>query len=195
MPGLRKLTSPALALLCLVLFGAAANSQKATQAEKIPPFVDEEDVVVKPRGGNVPKGGEKGGIAPYGFAWLHGPNRDPMTNGAPTQYRCDLYHHLYWLQVKQTSEGPYENADAVHFILENKEFGVTKTNGDKYIWYNLHESPADCYKEGLNTCRGNGVPTGFMDGHAADGTIWARLANSGEWKPVVEVLMRGKKCH
>jgi hypothetical protein len=185
MPGFRKLTSPALALLCLTFSGPVAHSAG--------PIVDEEDVVVKPKGGNVPKGGDTEGIAPYGFAWLHGPNHDYMKKGNAKQFRCDLYRHLYTLQVKKTSADPYEPADAVHFILEGKEFGVTKSYGGKYIWYNLNDSPTACNNMS-NKCSGNGVPPEFMDAKAEEGTIWARLEGKGDWTQVVEVFMRGKKC-
>ena len=197
MHGLRKLTGLAVALLCLMLAGQVAHSQqtkpsgpgpgKEEKGKRGP--IDDDDVVVRPKGKGTIKGGGMPGIAPYGFNWFQ--HDQPLRKGKAMEFRCDLYYQLDKLQVRSTLADPPADADAVHFSLEGFEFEVIKTKNGKYVW-SIPDYPMACKK---NQCTAGGVPPKHMEAQAKDGTIEARLANSGAWVPVEEVVMHGKECN
>jgi hypothetical protein len=195
MHGLRKLGGLAGVLLCLMLFGPSVHSQQSKpsghgEGGHFPG--DDDDVVVKPKGG-IPKGGGNPGIVKYGFDWSQ--NKTMLKQGHGKKFRCDLYHQLDKLKVKDPNDpnGPYVDADAVHFDLEGLGFGVVKTpDGKSYAWYNLKEAPASCKK---TQCFQSGVPPEYMNGTKKDGTIQARLSSDpGKWVSVDEVRMQGTPC-
>ena len=192
MYGLRKLTAPVAALLCLMVFGQVSYSQQpkpsqpktGKEGKARPPI--EEEVVVKPKGGGIEKGGEKGALIEYGFAWSQ--NGKAMVKGKAKKFLCSLFHELDNLTV-QTMDGNQVPADAVHFDLDGFEFEVIKTKNDRYVWY-IPNYPTPCKK---GTCKNSGVPPEFIDG-AKDGTLWARRADSATWEQVQEVVMQMNEC-
>jgi hypothetical protein len=203
MHGLRKLTGLAVALLCLLYIGPVGCSEqtKSAQQTKPPatgnepegkkrPPIDDDDVVVNPKGkGGGLNGGDPSGVGPWGLTWSQ--DRQVWQKGNPRKFRCDLYGGLYKLQVRVKIAADPVDAEAVHFVLDDIEFGVTKTAGGKYFWYDVNEGLTSCKR-----CVESGVPPEFMDPrNNKDGYIKARLSSDpGTWVLVDEVRMKGYPC-
>jgi hypothetical protein len=193
----RSLAVLAVALLCLMLFGQNTQAQQTKPSEpggsasgKKPP-IDDEDVIVRPKGkGFGKKSGDQGSkIYPFGFEWSH--DEVGLKKGKKGEFRCDLYQNLTTLQAALMAGGDLKDAAAVNFDLEGFVFEVIQTKDGHFVWYIPDTTPKPCKK---GYCVDSGVPPEYMDGKTKDGTIMARFGDSLEWVEVEEVLMRGKAC-
>jgi len=153
------------------------------------PPIDDDDVIVRPRGkGFGKKSGKQGSkIYPFGFEWSH--DEVGLKKGKKGEFRSDLYKNLYMLQAALAAGGELNDAAAVNFDLEGFVFEVIQTKDGHFVWYIPGTTLKPCEK---GDCMESGIPPEYIDGKRKDGTIMARFGNCLDWVEVEEVLMRGK---